>query len=642
MKRTGKKGFTIVELVIVIAVIAVLAAVLIPTFSNLIKKANQSADMQTVKNMNTAVQIEYVAGNGPTTFDELCDILTQSNFNLPIQPVSATHKIMWDSLSKKVFLYNTETKMIEFPEDLAQQYPDGSEILDTWYDLATAKTVTGVAFDNPVDTIYKGTTSKLTALLLPNRVATTAQDVTWSSSESDVISINEDGVMTGVTVGTSTITVTTTKGGFTATCNVEVIAVATTNDFKIKLTQSANGEEKVVPYVEEYPYFVLGTTFKLEPQGVSGVTYSYDETKVSIDENGVATCLAQAVPTSIIATDSEGGQSVFEFAIYELGIASPELYHESMSSFTDRSFNMDPQETTHFVVLSNINNKGTLTVSLSDNDASSFTLEELISNDPSRRVFEIKASANSAGQSCTIEVKYMFADGESSQGQVSSSSNYVVSVTNTGINFDSGENFSSGIRAFLGENAINTVERIVFGKITNSTVDTIMVKYGEGDSHFVALTLANMKKRQLINSNTPGDVYWDSTTATLYVVSEGDLQAPTNMNNMFGDAMRGSTAFDNMQEIDLYNFNIQENSTAKGIFAYCKKLERIYVKDATVDWTSYVTSASSAFASCDSLKGCDNEIVDTSYYPAQLYMLATQCTDSNLPSNSYGAFSVRA
>ena len=37
MKR-NKKGFTIVELVIVIAVIAILAAVLIPTFSSLIRR----------------------------------------------------------------------------------------------------------------------------------------------------------------------------------------------------------------------------------------------------------------------------------------------------------------------------------------------------------------------------------------------------------------------------------------------------------------------------------------------------------------------------------------------------------------------------------------------------------------------------
>ena len=53
MKKSNRKGFTIVELVIVIAVIAILAAVLIPTFSNLIKKANESADQQVIRNMNT-------------------------------------------------------------------------------------------------------------------------------------------------------------------------------------------------------------------------------------------------------------------------------------------------------------------------------------------------------------------------------------------------------------------------------------------------------------------------------------------------------------------------------------------------------------------------------------------------------------
>ena len=45
-KKMNKKGFTIVELVIVIAVIAILAAVLIPTFSGVIEKANQSVAMQ--------------------------------------------------------------------------------------------------------------------------------------------------------------------------------------------------------------------------------------------------------------------------------------------------------------------------------------------------------------------------------------------------------------------------------------------------------------------------------------------------------------------------------------------------------------------------------------------------------------------
>lgn len=53
MKKMNKKGFTIVELVIVIAVIAILAAVLIPTFSGIVEKANKSAALQEAKNCYT-------------------------------------------------------------------------------------------------------------------------------------------------------------------------------------------------------------------------------------------------------------------------------------------------------------------------------------------------------------------------------------------------------------------------------------------------------------------------------------------------------------------------------------------------------------------------------------------------------------
>ncbi|MBE7062120.1 MAG: prepilin-type N-terminal cleavage/methylation domain-containing protein, partial [Clostridiales bacterium] len=57
MKRNNKKGFTIVELVIVIAVIAILAAVLIPTFSSVVRKSRLSADQQAVRQMNTQLAI---------------------------------------------------------------------------------------------------------------------------------------------------------------------------------------------------------------------------------------------------------------------------------------------------------------------------------------------------------------------------------------------------------------------------------------------------------------------------------------------------------------------------------------------------------------------------------------------------------
>ena len=63
-KATNKKGFTIVELVIVIAVIAILAAVLIPTFSSVIKKAKKSSAQQKARNALTVVIAEKTDDEG--------------------------------------------------------------------------------------------------------------------------------------------------------------------------------------------------------------------------------------------------------------------------------------------------------------------------------------------------------------------------------------------------------------------------------------------------------------------------------------------------------------------------------------------------------------------------------------------------
>lgn len=63
MKKKLKKGFTLVELVIVIAVIAILSAVLIPTFGNVINNAKESAAKSEVSTAITQYTTERAQNN---------------------------------------------------------------------------------------------------------------------------------------------------------------------------------------------------------------------------------------------------------------------------------------------------------------------------------------------------------------------------------------------------------------------------------------------------------------------------------------------------------------------------------------------------------------------------------------------------
>jgi len=91
MNKNNKRGFTIVELVIVIAIIAILAAVLIPTFANVIKRANLSNDQQNVRNMNTALAIE---------------VIPQSKFEYAGDAISALYLEGWNAGKLKTYSNN--------------------------------------------------------------------------------------------------------------------------------------------------------------------------------------------------------------------------------------------------------------------------------------------------------------------------------------------------------------------------------------------------------------------------------------------------------------------------------------------------------------------------------------------------------
>ena len=133
MKHTNKKGFTIVELVIVIAVIAILAAVLIPTFSNLIKKANESSDIQAVREMNTFLTAEAIL-NGVDSILDVYDIFEASGFKVEnYSPLVSGNEFFYDVELNQVLYVDAEGKVL-FPKE--NKGKTQAELGHTWLSLS--------------------------------------------------------------------------------------------------------------------------------------------------------------------------------------------------------------------------------------------------------------------------------------------------------------------------------------------------------------------------------------------------------------------------------------------------------------------------------------------------------------------------
>ena len=146
LKTALRRAFTITELVIVIAVIAILAAVLIPTFTSLINRANQSADTQTVKNLNTILASEEAFGNRAETIDEALAQALEGGYKVEnLTPTGEGYDIVWDQTNNRFALVDASGKKIygdaSTPDNISgQEYwkitDDASKASDntfSWY-----------------------------------------------------------------------------------------------------------------------------------------------------------------------------------------------------------------------------------------------------------------------------------------------------------------------------------------------------------------------------------------------------------------------------------------------------------------------------------------------------------------------------
>ena len=84
------------------------------------------------------------------------------------------------------------------------------------------KSVKGVSLDRGALTMVVGSTRQLSATVEPADIKN--PKLRWTSSDQGVATVAKDGTVTAVSVGTTTVTVKTVDGGFTATCAVTVIS----------------------------------------------------------------------------------------------------------------------------------------------------------------------------------------------------------------------------------------------------------------------------------------------------------------------------------------------------------------------------------------------------------------------------------
>lgn len=107
--RSRKKGFTIVELMIVIVIIGILIAIIVPSVTSAIESANIASDQSDVKNMNTILQV-YCVQNGVDTTKlqapEVRAIVSSEQKNYTFVPKSSKG-IYWYSVNEGKIVYST-------------------------------------------------------------------------------------------------------------------------------------------------------------------------------------------------------------------------------------------------------------------------------------------------------------------------------------------------------------------------------------------------------------------------------------------------------------------------------------------------------------------------------------------------------
>lgn len=199
-----------------------------------------------------------------------------------------TGNLTWSQLSGYGSGFSIEIPLRPSSSQYPYVYVYGAEIEVTY----TAETVhpTSVSVSPSTASIEAGETVQLTETVLPSNA--TDKSVTWSSSNTSVATVNSSGLVTGVSAGSATITVTTVDGSKTATCAVTVTPVVLTD--YVQASSMEPGKSYLVVNGNTGSVYMMSNESGGSRQLV-GVATTVTNNKISISASTAAKCLFNCI-----------------------------------------------------------------------------------------------------------------------------------------------------------------------------------------------------------------------------------------------------------------------------------------------------------------------------------------------------------
>jgi type IV pilus assembly protein PilA len=87
-KRRSERGFTLIELMIVVAIIGILAAIAIPKFADLIRKSNEGSTKGNLGALKGALAVYYGENEGAYPVDDLTSLTVNGKYMQNIPPAN--------------------------------------------------------------------------------------------------------------------------------------------------------------------------------------------------------------------------------------------------------------------------------------------------------------------------------------------------------------------------------------------------------------------------------------------------------------------------------------------------------------------------------------------------------------------------